>query len=420
MINNSLNISYYKLRVILTSLSLAAVLCLQGCAQINPSPNPYPPLPNALENQVQLPGLPNVRGWGDTSSKTLELSAAQSFHQEMATTHGYIAPVINGLVLSGGGEDGAFGAGLLCGWTKSGTRPSFKVVTGISTGALMATFAFLGPAYDNQLRVAYTTVSDQDIYQKHSKFAIILSLANIRPLPSVADDKPLENLIDRLITPQVLADVAKEQLKGRRLLVGTTQLYAQRLVIWDMGAIATSGSPQALETFRKVLLASASIPVTFPPQYFTVEAGGQNYSEMHVDGGVQAELMLFENALQPFSVQRKRLMGYPRTLKLFIIRNQRVYPRWEATQPQIKYMAMRAIDSLIKSQGVADLYRLYAYAQRDQIDYNVSYIPADFQMTSATDFNNAYMRILFERGYQMGLTGNPWHKYPPGFEPGNS
>lgn len=357
-----------------------------------------------------------MRGWGDSPSKALEMSAEQSFHQEMATTHGYIAPVINGLVLSGGGEDGAFGAGLLCGWTKSGTRPQFKVVTGISTGALIATFAFLGPAYDNHLRIAYTTVSDQDIYEQHSKFAIILSLANIRPLPSVADNKPLANLINRLITPQVLADVAKEQLKGRRLLVGTTQLYAERLVIWDMGAIATSGSPQALNIFRQVLLASASIPVSFPPQFFTVEAGGRKYSEMHVDGGVEAELMLFENALQPFSVQKKRLKGHPRTLHLYIIRNQKVHAEWQTVQPQLKYIAMRAIDSLIKSQGVADIYRLYAYAQRDQFDYNLAYIPVDFDVPSPTEFDNNYMRKLFERGYQMGLTGNPWHKYPPGFE----
>ena len=138
-------------------------------------------------------------------------------------------------------------------------------MTGISTGSLQAPFAFLGPAYDHVLKEAYTTVSDKDIYKAHKPLAILLSLVNIKPLPSLAENKPMEELVARLVDDKLLAEIAQEHRKGRRLLIGTTQMDAQRLVIWNMGAIANSGSPQALALFRKIMVASASIPAFFPP-----------------------------------------------------------------------------------------------------------------------------------------------------------
>ena len=191
--------------------------------------------------------------------------SAESLEQEKAANHGKLEPVIYGLALSGGGQDGAFGAGILCGWTEAGTRPQFKLVTGISTGALMAPFAFLGPAYDHVLKEAYTTISDKDVYKAHKPLAILLSLVNIKPLPALTENKPMEELVARLVDDKVLAEVAREHRKGRRLLIGTTQMDAQRLVIWNMGAIANSGNPQALALFRKIMVASASIPAFFPP-----------------------------------------------------------------------------------------------------------------------------------------------------------
>jgi predicted acylesterase/phospholipase RssA len=284
-------------------------------------------------------------------------------------------------------------------------------VTGISTGALIAPFAFLGPAYDQVIRTAYTTISDKDIYKAHKPLAILLSVVNIKHLPALTENKPMEELVARLVDEKVLAEVAAEHRKGRRLLIGTTQMDAQRLVIWNMGAIADSGHPQALALFRKILVASASIPAFFPPQYFEVEAGGGRYQEMHGDGGVMAEVMLYENAIKPFSVAGQR------SRKLYIIRNEQVYPSYKRIKPELKSIASRAIDSLLKSQGIGDLYRLYTYAQRDGLDYNLAFIPRDFHATSTSEFDTAYMNALFQVGYNMACCGYPWTKHPPDYSP---
>ena len=308
-------------------------------------------------------------------------------------------------------QEGAFGAGILCGWTKAGTRPQFKLVTGISTGALMAPFAFLGSAYDKQLEKFYTTISSEDIYQPYGPVTILLSLANLKALPSMADSRPLTRLVARVIDADLLHKVAQEHLKGRRLLIGTTQLDAQRLVIWNMGAIAASGHPQALELFRKIMVASASIPAMFPPQNFEVEAAGNNFQEMHVDGGTRVQVMLYESSIRFLTVTSRR----PR--RLFIIRNEQVHPEWQNVKPQLKYIAIRTIDTLLKSQGVGDLFRLYVFAQRDQFDYNLAYIPPDFTPRPTSTFDTAYMNKLFQLGYQLACCGQPWRKYPPGYEP---
>jgi predicted acylesterase/phospholipase RssA len=385
----------------------ALALILQGCAILRP----YNPLPAALEDQVQIPELPGVRAWGDELSKSLEQSAIESLEQEKAANHGKLEPVVYMLALSGGGAEGAFGAGIMCGWTQAGTRPRFKLVTGISTGALMAPFVFLGPAYDARLKQAYTTMSDQDIFQAHGPVTILLSLVNLKTLPSLADSLPLAQLVARIIDAQVLQEIAQEHVNGRRLLMGTTQLDAQRLVIWNMGAIAASGHPQALELFRKIMVASAAIPAMFPPQYFEVEAGGEKFQEMHVDGGARVQVMLYEAAIRVFAG------GSQRPRQLFIIRNEQVHPEWKKVKPQLTSIASRAIDTLLKSQGVGDLFRLYVFAQRDNYDYNLAYIPADFTARPTSTFDTAYMNQLFQLGYNLASCGYPWKKYPPGFEP---
>jgi predicted acylesterase/phospholipase RssA len=393
--------------VFLLAVLAVLSLILHGCTFLRP----YNPLPAALENQVQIPGLPGARAWGDENSKSFEQSAIESIEQEQAANHGKLAPVLHVLALSGGGAEGAFGAGILCGWTQAGTRPHFKLVTGISTGALMAPYAFLGPSYDARLKEAYTTISDRDIYQAHNPVAILLGLVNLRVLPSLADSRPLAQLVAKIIDPQVLQEIAQEHLKGRRLLMGTTQMDAQRLVIWNMGAIAASGHPQALELFRKIMVASASIPAMFPPQYFEVEAGGEEFQEMHMDGGTRVQVMLYEAAI------RFTAVGGRRPRQLFIIRNEQVHPEWEKVRPQLKYIATRAIDTLLKSQGLGDLFRLYVYAQRDGFDYNLAYIPADFTGKPTSTFDTAYMNQLFQLGYNLACCGFSWRKYPPGFEP---
>ena len=396
-----------------TLTGMLAICLLQGCASL---PNTRP-LPSNLEDEVQMPGFHNVRAWGDMRSKALEQSARDSIKQELASNHGKLKPEVDALALSGGGQDGAFGAGLLCGWTKAGTRPTFKLVTGISTGALMAPFAFLGPAYDDKLRYFYTNTSDKDIYKPYSIFTLLLSAARITTVPSLADNQPLAKLLDKIIDERMLKEIAAEHLKGRRLLIGTSEMYSQRLVIWDMGAIAASNSPNALPLFRKIILASSALPASFPPQFFKVVAAGRQYDEMHVDGGVEVQVMLFENAIVPFSREGDFLKGQRHIRRLYIIRNQSVHPKWENVKPQLKYIAIRSIDSLIKSQSIGDLYRLYTYAKRDNFEYNLAYVPKNFHGKPNSLFDPVYMHQLFNRGYQLGIAGYPWEHHPFGYTP---
>jgi predicted patatin/cPLA2 family phospholipase len=385
-----------------------ALLLLQGCATLRPRN----PLPEDLESKVQIPGMPGVRTWGDEVSETFTKFAQESVQQERAAYgKDFMKRPASFLALSGGGDDGAFGAGVLCGWTAHGDRPEFKLVTGISTGALIAPFAFLGSGYDDTLRYLYTGITGKDIFYMKSLLTVLWR-------ESVADTKPLAKMLDKYIDATMLADIAAAHARGRRLIIGTTQLDAQRLVLWDMGAIAASGDPDALKLFRKIMLTSASIPGAFPPQFIKVEAAGKFYEEMHVDGGTTAEVVLYESALKPLTeiFEKELLQGRPRFL--YIIRNSAIKPEWESVKPRVGPIAARAIATLIKTQGIGDLYRLYSFAKRDKMDYNLAAIPEDLAPAHPKEqFNQNYMNQLFDLGYEMASQGYPWLKYPPGFNP---
>ncbi len=383
-------------------------LLVRGCATVRS----HPPLPASLEGEAQVPGFPGVRGWGDALSPSLQESVAEACRQELAAPPGQPAgepapKSLDVLVLSGGGDNGAFGAGLLCGWSEHGDRPAFKLVTGISTGALMAPFAFLGPAYDGQLKEVYTTISAKNIYKAKNIFSILTS-------ESLADNQPLADLIARYVNEKMLGDIAAAHRQGRRLCAGTTQLDSQRLVIWDLGAIAAGGHPQALALIRKILLASSALPGIFPPVYFEVQAGGQTYQEMHVDGATAAEAITYEHAVQPWAAARKiEARAGERPRRLFIIRNGRLKPEWQEVKPHPLAIMPRGLATLIKNQSVGDFYRLYYEARGDGFDYHLALIPEDFQATRREDFDPAYMNQLFHLGFDLARRGYPWARKPP-------
>jgi predicted acylesterase/phospholipase RssA len=314
---------------------------------------------------------------------------------------------MNFLAVSGGGSNGAFGAGLLVGWSEAGTRPKFDIVTGISTGALIAPFAFLGPAYDPQLKGIYTNYGTNDIARKRNVVAI---LANA----SVADPAPLESLIEHYVTPDFLRAVAVEHRKGRRLLIGTTNLDAQRPVIWDMGAIASRDDQRSQELFRKILLASASIPGVFPPVLIPVEHEGRVYDEMHVDGGVANQVFLFPSQVDPRRYDAR--LGRAPVRRIYIIRNARIAPEWDSVEPKLTQIASRSISSLIKYQGLGDLSRMYLQARSYNAEFNLAVIPDSFTLREPEPFDLSYMRALYDVGYQLGRTGYRWQKRPPDFQ----
>ena len=229
-----------------------------------PSPQRTPVSPEAAA-VAEVPGMPGVRLWADRPDDFLALLREAPGPADASW-----------LALSGGGQDGAYGAGVLAGWTASGTRPDFAVVTGVSTGALIAPYAFLGPSYDEALKHAYTTVHAADVFEIAGTEASLFSTW------------PLRDTIARQVTPELLFAVATEHRRGRRLFVLTTNIDAARPVLWNMGAIAAHGGPEALALFRKVLLASASIPGLFPPVMIDAVGQGRRFQEMHVDGGASA------------------------------------------------------------------------------------------------------------------------------------
>ena len=315
-------------------------------------------------------------------------------------------PPVSFLAVSGGGDDGAFGAGLLVGWTAQGTRPEFKLVTGVSTGALTAPFAFLGSDYDDELKAVYTTISAADIYEERGILAALFDDA-------LSDTTPLQHTVAKYVTSELMAAIAEAYGKGRLLLIASTDLDARRPVIWNIGAIAQVGTPEALELIRKILVASAAIPGAFPPVMIDVEVDGVPHQEMHVDGGAMTQAFIYPPRLNVAAVSAE--YGIVRDRTAYIIRNARLDPDWASVERQTMTIAGRAISSLIHSQGIGDLYRMYLETQRDGVDYNLAFIGSEFDTPGGGNFDPKYMNALFDYGYKLGRKGYPWQKLPPGF-----
>ncbi len=382
---------------------------LQGCA----TPSRLSAVPVQDTTRATIPGIPNARFWVDADLNPLIREDLAEFEREEAEWaregHRGSLPPANYLAISGGGDDGAFGAGLLVGWTQAGDRPTFKLVTGVSTGALIAPFAFLGSEYDETLQAVYTQIAPEDIATQRGLLAAITSDA-------IADNQPLFRLISKYFTPDLLARIAEEHRKGRLLFIGTTNLDARRPVVWNMGAIAeaAANNPQAVELFRRILLASAAIPGEFPPVMFDVEVDGKPYQEMHVDGGAMRQVFLYPANLSDTARQEGIQVFAQRERKAYVIRNARLDPDWATVERSTLTIVGHAISALIETQGIGDLYRLYLLAQKDDLDFNLAYIGADFTVEHQEDFDQKFMRALFDYGYQLGKKGYPWQKAPPG------
>jgi predicted acylesterase/phospholipase RssA len=397
---------------IITVVLTIFVVALQGCA----TPSRLPAVPMGMEDQAQVPGFSDVRyriGF-DKDMTAMTKEGIEAYKREQAQRaasggSGKLPPAVY-LAVSGGGDNGAFGAGLLNGWTAAGDRPEFKLITGISTGALIAPFAFLGSAYDAHLKEFYTTISPKDIMEKRSIWAAINNDA-------MADNRPLWGLVGKAVNQTMLDAIAAEYKKGRILLVATVDLDARQALIWNMTKIAASGQPKALELFRSIMIASAAIPGIFPPVMLDVEAGGKQYQEMHVDGGTMAQVFLYPPTMSRQAKELEKDLAQARERKLYIIRNSRLDPEWAQVDRRTLTILGRAISSLIQMQGIGDLYRLYLTAQQDGLDYNLAYIPSSFNVPKKEDFDTAYMRQLFDLGYSMAAKGYPWQKTPPGFVP---
>jgi len=374
-------------------LVVGALLTLAGCASLAR-------VPSTKEQQAvaTIPGIPNARVWSDDRADAL-LARAKSDVRADATGR---TLAINVLAISGGGSNGAFGAGLLIGWSDRGTRPEFTVVTGASAGALIAPFAFLGSAYDPVLKSLFSEGIGEELLQIDGLSAIFGA--------GVFKTEPLKRLIARYVDDQLLERIGAEYRKGRRLLVVTTNLDAQRTAVWDMGAIASSGAPAALALFRDVLVASASVPGVYSPVLISVEGEGRRFDEMHVDGGVRANLLVVPESLLLSSVPPPASGVHPR---VYILMNNKLEQDFEVVESKTLTIVSRAFTTAVKANTQNTLIATYDFARRNKWDFNLASIGAEYPTTTSMGFDKTYMHQLFQYGYDQGYQGPPWRKTLP-------
>ena len=384
----------------------AMVVSLQGCA---PLPR-RDPVPEIMTEQAVIPDIPHARLWLDRDIKGYtDMIVRRMARERMAAVRDGLRPgalpPIQFLSISGGGDNGAFAAGVLTGWTASGTRPEFTAVTGISAGALIAPFAYLGPKYDDVLRRVVTSLHPGDVFHERDPLSGLLS-------DGFASSEPLRRLVEKYVTPELLKEIAREDAKGRALEIGTTDLDAGRQVVWDMGAIAASGAAGALELFRNVMIASTSIPGAVSPVMIDVQVDGRPYQEMHVDGGVITQLFTYPARALP-DLEKAIGTRFSRDIHVYLIRNGRLEPEWTPTPRRTLSIGERAIGALVQAEGIGDVHRVYRTALQDGVDFNLAYIGSDFRAASHPMFESAYMRALYDYGYHLAAGGSVWHKSPP-------
>lgn len=338
-----------------------------------------------------VPGFPDARVWADDPAIALKSIAAGAGLSKQPTI----------LALSGGGADGAFGAGLLTGWTARGNRPQFSIVTGASAGALIAPFAYLGSGYDEVLRSVFASGEMENFLQFEGVSGIVGS--------GLFKAGPLRTLIAKYVDAGTLEAIAQQYRAGRKLFIVTTNLDAQRTAIWDMGRIASSGNPKALELFRNVLEASASIPGIFSPVLINVEAEGKAFAEMHVDGGVTANIMVVPEAIL---IANKAVLPPNVRPKVYIVINGKLDPYFEVVKPRTLQIAIRSFETSVRANTRNALLATYEFSKRRNWQVNLAAIEDSVPNQAKPGFDTAYMRTLFEYGYERGRSGAMWQATP--------
>jgi hypothetical protein len=364
---------------LLGSAALALSLALGACTSL-----PRTPYTAADASNSRVLDIEGLRRYTD------EPVTKFSFEKDTSTaTKSYLA-------LSGGGADGAYGVGVLNGWSAAGTRPAFSVVSGVSTGGLIAPFAFLGSQYDDTLRELYTSGIAESLLSDPSIMRVLFS-------SGLFGNTRLRELVARYVGPEIMAQVARENTKGRRLLVVTTDLDTQRTAIWDMGKIAAVGTPEALKLFRDVMAASASIPLVFPPIMIEAEGQGRKFQEMHVDGGVTAPVLTLPEAL----LFQGRLPGNAK-MDIYILVNKKIERNFELVANGTIDVASRSLSSITQSQTRSIIFSTYDFAKRNRLGFHLSYIARDYPAPASEGFDTAYMRALYQYGYEKAAAGQAW------------
>ncbi|MGL6074377.1 MAG: patatin-like phospholipase family protein [Fimbriiglobus sp.] len=320
--------------------------------------------------------------------------------------------VKNVLALSGGGSFGAFSAGVLCGWTAQGTRPIFDVVTGISTGALIAPYAFLGCDYDDEVKKFYTTLEKRDLYRTTPVRGIVGE--------SFADNSRMGDEVYKALSPKVMSELAAAHAQGRRLYVGTTAAEANRFVIWDIGAIASRGRDDDRRLIQQILLGSAAVPGFFPPSHIDVNLDGKCLTERHVDGGVSTAIFTMPPYVPPEARSANPAHDLAGT-NLYCIVAGKLYADPQPSKANALGLASQQISAIIYAQTRGDLQRMATTTILTGMNFYMTAIPAEFPApTSSTTFEIPVLTSLFDEGYRLAGSGNMWRRSAPGLAPGET
>jgi hypothetical protein len=311
------------------------------------------------------------------------------------------------LALSGGGSRGAYGAGVLSGWTTAGSRPEFDVVTGISTGALQATAAFLGSDYDEALN-AFNNVSNDDIFRSAGTAALFTQ-------ESIYDTAPLRAMLAGLLDNKTIDAVAARYLKGSHLFIGTTNLDANVFTVWNMGRIAASKRPDRYQVYRDVVLASASFPVAFPPVYFPVTTEqGDTYYQMHVDGGARESIFVYvflaelEQQLQELGLDWDEDIGP----QIYLLNNGQLFTdhTYQPVPADTFSIALRSIESLSRKNMVSSIYYIWTSGLVYGASISLAFIPQAYDLSNLDilEFDSEEMHRLYQFGYDQSLNERAW------------
>lgn len=374
-------------------IAIICILVSSGCAHQRYA------VPENLVGKAVVIGVSDLRYYTDKLVPFfMRESLADSFKDEGKTE--YLVDGIKTypvLLIGGGVSNSAYGIGVLNGWLKQGARPVFKIVTGYSSGSIIAVATFSGKDYEDRLAELFLSISTKDVIRQKNILSILFGNSLYS---SVLFAKKIDNLVDE----GLMARIAQEHAKGRRLYVGTTDLDAQEFVIWDMGALASIGGPDSLKLFRKIILASCSFPATLPPVYFQVEAGGRRYDEMHADGGVVGGIFYIDQLVENLGFKTR----------LYVLNCCYMSPHSRQVEDSLTAITSRLIETHTAAKMAGDTYRIYAFAKEKGWDYNLAYIPEDFMPNQKEMFDKQEMQRLFKRGYDDAVKGYKWHKAPPG------
>ncbi len=365
---------------------VVAFAALSGC--VTPPRADPPPSPA----EALLPGFPPA-----ARLNAADPEISNNVTQLMAQASASADSSFDILSLSGGGARGAFGAGLLVGLARAGERPRFEIVTGVSAGALIAPFAFLGAEWDPQLTAAFTGAQSRTLMSPRGLGALFS--------PGVFSARPLRDLVDQFVTMELVDAIARESRGGRYLLVQTTDLDAQAAVLWNMGEIAEVGGEAARALFRDVLLASSSVPGVFPPVMFDVETNGQRSQEMHVDGGVVSSFVL-----TPLIAVFWRDEPAPQITpgNLFIILNGPLAAELKPTPRNTVPIVSRSFETSQMHQARASLAIVTEFARTHQLHFQFTFIPSEFDAAGSLDLAQEELNSLFNHALTNAETGEIW------------